>query len=314
MGCSGRLPVRSATKHRWIALAIAAGACARPRGPTPPLEDGPCLPGRVAHVRWFGYYLGAPALAATAAYSNLAWGYAAGYDAAATRAAGAHAVLDVGDVFRISSATPPSADELAARWGAVAGALQPDVDTIAALYPSDEPYWNGARNGVPLDEVAARLEAAARLVHATPGFESVRVATIFSNMELDWIASGRARNPAGYAWVGFDLYGADPATAEARADLFLSLLRPDQRVIAVPDAFLWPSDDPAALDERIAFWLGWIERHDAVVAVAPFIFESEQGWIGAADLPRVRTRYEQIGGCVLAAAAAATTPALARSP
>jgi hypothetical protein len=274
--------------------------------PGPPLELGPCAPDRVKHVALFGYYAIQPQdMSEVAPYSNLVWSGPAAV--APARAAGQQAIVDVQSVFDIPAVAPPSPDAIAARWAAVANQLRPDVSAIAALYACDEPYWNGYRNGVPFDQIQQRLESAAAMVHATAGFEQVRLAVIFADPELDWIHSGEAKNPAGYAWVGWDLYRTPVDETERRANLFLSLVRPEQRVIAVPDAFLAHSDVGGleGLHERIAFWLAWVERHPQVVAITPFIYQdgrdSTWSWTGAKNLPSVRGRYAQIGKCVIAA-------------
>lgn len=279
-------------------LTMAVAACAAP----PPLEYGPCVPERVTHVEKFGYYAGAPFLDELAGYSNLSWGSGAATLSQA-RAAGLQAVVDVQGVFQIAAASPPAEGVVAAEWAALAEALRPDLDALAALYPADEPYLNGELNGVAPAEIQRRLEAAARLVHATPGFEQVRLAAIFSDRCMKIMEAGAAGMPAGYAWVGWDLYGAPIELLDAHLRRFLALVRGDQRVIAVPDAFVWTAkQDLDALMTRIAFWLAWIERHPRVVAVAPFVYQSAPDRIGARDLPEVRARYAQIGECILTAA------------
>jgi hypothetical protein len=262
---------------------------------------------RLRHVQLFGYYGGDAYLAELSQNVNLTWG---GPDALArARAAGKKAVVDVQDVFAIASAGAPGPDAIAAAWSKAADGLRPDLDALAAVYTSDEPYWNASKNGVAFDEVAARLEAAATLIHGTPGFENVPVALIFSDPELDWLASGQVWNPAGYDWVGWDLYAVPIEHAADRGELFLSHVRPEQRVIEVPDAFLWSWDeDLAALETRVDFWLAWAEQHHQVVAIAPFVYQSvpagtEAGITGARDLPTVKARYAEIGGCVMQAAA-----------
>jgi hypothetical protein len=278
-------------------LLVALASC----DPTPAVERGPCVPDRVRHVERFGYYAGAPYLAELASYSNLSWGGGAATLSAA-RAAGVQAVIDVQGIFRISAASPPAESAIAASWTALADQLRPDLAALAALYPSDEPYMNGEKNGVAPAEVQRRLEAAAALVHATPGFEHVRIAAIFSERCLDILEAGQAGMPAGYDWVGWDLYAVRLDYLEDRLNGFLAFVRPDQRVIAVPDAFVWRKDaDLQDLETLIAFWLKWIEDHPQVVAVAPYIYQSGSSWIGARDLPFARLRYEQIGGCILAA-------------
>ena len=278
-------------------LVMGVAACAAP----PPLEEGPCVPERVTHVERFGYYAGAPYLDELSGYSNLSWGYGAATLSRA-RAAGIQAVVDVQGVFQIAAASPPAASVVAADWAALADALRPDLDALAALYPSDEPYLNGEKNGVAPAEIQRRLEAAAQLIHGTPGFEQVRLAAVFSDRCMKIMEAGAAGMPAGYAWVGWDLYGAPIEMLDAHLDRFLALVRGDQRVIAVPDAFVWTSkQDFEALMTRIAFWLAWIERHPQVVAVAPFIYQSLPDMIAARDLPEVRARYAQIGECILKA-------------
>jgi hypothetical protein len=107
--------------------------------------------------------------------------------------------------------------------------------------------------------------------------------------------------PAGYDWVGWDLYYAPIDRIEDHLGRFTALMLPGQRLIAVPDAFLWTSKpDLRGLEERVSFWLGWIESHPEVVAVVPFVYQSGPGWIGARELAPIRDRYAQIGECILA--------------
>jgi len=280
--------------------------------PGPSLEYGPCVPGRVGHVRSFGYYAGGAYLSELSGYSNLSWGGGTSTLASA-HAAGMRAVLDVQGVFQVASTPPPSDAEIAARWAAFVPQLQPDLAALAALYVADEPYMNGERAGVAPDEVQRRLESAARRIHATAGFEGVPVATIFSDRGLDILESGAAGMPAGYSWVGWDLYAVGVDQIQDRVDRFLQFVRPDQRVIAVPDAFIWnrelgnTASSLRALDRleaRIAFWLAWIEDHPQVITVTPFIYQSGALMTGARDLPPIRARWEQIGACIVQASTA----------
>jgi hypothetical protein len=205
----------------------------------------------------------------------------------------------------IPAAVRPSPEVIEAEWRKFAELLAPDLSAVAALYPSDEPYWNGYRNGVPFDEVRRRLEEAARVIHGTPGFEHVPVATIFADPELDWIANGEATNPAGFAWVGFDRYCAPLLLLQRRTSLFLSLLRPEQRIIAVPDAMLptTVAHDVKGLERRVEYWLWWVAANPRVIAIAPFKYvsggDSQITWIGAREMPSVRDRYAEIGKWVV---------------
>jgi len=283
----------------------------------PPLQFGPCQPERVSHVEGFGFF-GSPAyIDEISQSSTFVWGSIA--DAAQADAAGLRAVVDVSAIFEIVSPSRPPDDEVERAWASAVEQLRPLRGAIAALYPIDEPYSNARQTGVPFEEVARRLEHAAQVVHATAGFEDVPMAVIFANPELDWIAAGEARNPSGYTWVGFDHYFAKPARLEERAALLLALLRPEQRVLVVPDAFLLSheADQLAGLEGRIAFWLGWVERNPRAVAIAPYVYTSgtyqTTSWIGARDLPTIRDRYAQIGHCIAQAAVARGTSAASAS-
>jgi hypothetical protein len=280
-----------------LLLVTAAAAC----DPGPPLEWGPCVPARVSHVERFGYYGGASSLGELSGYSNLSWGSGASTLTAAS-AAGIRAVVDLQGVFQVAAASRPADDVIAANWAAVAPTLLPDVAALAAIYPSDEPYLNGEKNGVAPAEIQRRLESVAQLVHSTAGFANVKLAAIFSDRGLEIMESGQEGMPAGYAWVGWDLYAVSIDQLEDHVNRFLGLVRADQRVIAVPEAFVWRSNpDVNRLAARIAFWLAWIESHPQVVAIAPFTYRSSTAWIGARDLPEARARYEQIGRCIIAA-------------
>jgi hypothetical protein len=282
-------------RHTLLLLTLALAAC----DPVPPLHPEPCHPEHVRHVALFGYYAGAPYLSELSGHSNLSWGAGAGTLSAA-RAAGLRAVVDVQAVFRIGSASPPPDAEIAAAWAALAEQLRPDLAALAALYPADEPYLNGELNGVAPAEVQRRLETAALLIRSTPGFEATELATIFSDHELKLMEAGKAAMPAGYGWVGWNLYYAPVDRLMEHLDRFLAIMLPGQRLIAVPDAFLWNSRPVlAGLERRIDFWLAWIETHPQVVAVVPFIYQSGPDYLGARDLPSVRARYAQIGSCIL---------------
>jgi hypothetical protein len=291
-----RLSEVSPVRYSLLPALLASLAC-----DGPPLEFGPCRPERVGHVKAFGYFNSAKYLDETAPYSSLVWGGAP--TLAAARALGIRAVIDVQSVFKIAQPSRPGLAEIEAAWAKIADELKRDLPSLAALYTCDEPYWNASINGVSFDEVGRRLEEAARIIHATPGFENVPVATVFARPELDLIASGSARNPAGYAWVGFDQYGVSVNNLDRSTSLFLSLLRPNQRVIAVPDAILFTTKDLADVEERIAFWLAWIERHPQVIVIAPWTYRTGSdayfSWTGARDLPSIRDRYAQIGQCII---------------
>jgi hypothetical protein len=163
--------------------------------PGPPLQYGPCDPSRVAHVEAFGYWSSASHVEETAAYSTVVWG--SPNDVPSAAAHGLRAVVTLLKTFRIADPARPDDTVVERAWHEVAEQLRPHLPVITALYPSDEPYWNGSRSGVPMQEVARRLEHAARVIRDAEGFETVPLAVIFSNPELDWIAAGAARKPAG---------------------------------------------------------------------------------------------------------------------
>ena len=220
----------------------------------------------------------------------------------------------------------PDAD---ARWAAFVVDLQTRglLDTMIAVYPCDEPNLNGVSDG--------DFQKIIRMIKAHPLSADKNVAAIFSaeiaqkwggqyallNKEHNYQSSLRMLD-----WVGFDCYECSniftdplwrtltlrgmadgpPAYANFRRQLDL----PRQRILMVPQSYRSTvpdangnfdgPDDPEMFFEQA-------QNDPAVVALVPFTWFDQPGWLGTVHLPGTLNHYRRIGQRMASAYANAYT-------
>ena len=130
---------------------------------------------------------------------------------------------------------------------------------IAAIYPVDEPDYNG----IPADEMAKGNAAIRSILAKYPALKNTALAVFYT---------GHEKYPGieHYDWVGFDEYGAGEKALGSKYKRMVSKLRSDQRTMIIPGGCdKWRQDPRPFVDFALA--------NPRVVAVVPFI------WIDQAD-------------------------------
>ena len=232
-------------------LVLLTGCCGGPfedhPGGKPVGEERPPL-------RYFGYYFVESKtygshLHEVADYTNLQW--VQGLDGLRKCAAlGTQCILELRWQF-FSSGTAKNGKPVSvlrpdyrAQWRRLVEAVAANVDTVAAFYMLDEPFWRGAGK--------EDLDTAIETVKGD--FPDKPVVVVFARPSL----TEELLVPAGADWVGFDLYG--PIDTVAQYMRFLKRrLHPHQRLILVPQTFL---NKTAPTDRELA------ELNEAYYALA----------------------------------------------
>lgn len=230
------------TPTRTAAWLIALSACCGVPGEVQPDDTGAVT--EPSHLRYFGYYFVESEaygshLHEVADYTNIQW--VQGLEGLRKCAAfGTECVLELRWQF-FSSGTgednkPVSVlrPDYEAQWRRLADAITPDIESVAAFYMLDEPYWRGAGK--------ADLDTAIETVKGD--FPDKPVMVVFARPSL----TDQLQVPAGADWVGFDLYGHINEVAR-HMRLLKRQLHPHQRLFLVPQTFL---NESAPTDEALA--------------------------------------------------------------
>lgn len=131
--------------------------------------------------------------------------------------------------------------------------------SVVALYPQDEPDYNG----IPADEVVKGNAAIRTTLAKFSKFKNLPLAVFYTGQELyPGIES--------YDWVGFDEYDAGEKALGAKYRRMVARLRDDQRTMIIPGGCdKWRQDPRPFVDFAL--------KNPRVIAVVPFI------WIDQAD-------------------------------
>jgi hypothetical protein len=197
------------------------------------------------------------------------------------------------------------------QWDAIASILESGhEDTVVAIYPIDEPYWNGYLNGVAESMVRDWLIEVVTAVRQR--FPTKAVGTILAIPALETDLGSSYVDM--FDWVGFDCYGPWENCWGHSMDWYAnrlgSWLTADQRMMSVPEAFLWGksgTDLPAqhTIVTRLNQWHKLVISDPRYIGVVPFLWPSMDldgdGLIdtGAKDLPWVKERVYQMAASLL---------------
>jgi len=211
-------------------LTVISACCALAADAQPGQEDAEA---ERPHLRYYGYYFVESThygrhLDEVADYANIHWVQGLpGLRKCAAR--GTQCILETRWQFFLSGrgedgkATSTLRPDFRAQWDALADAIGPDIDSVAAFYMLDEPYWNGAS--------AQDLNTAIETVKAT--FPDKPVMVVFARPSM----TDELLVPPLADWAGFDLYASIDQVAHHLA-LLKSRMHPHQRLFLVPQSFI----------------------------------------------------------------------------
>lgn len=309
-----------------IALAWAAGDARAQYASVPDDDVFQTTERRYNHLEYFGFYASAMGpwnfTAELAPFTNLTWihvGSADDPDGAIqsmlerlrqARDAGVQGVLSIEPFLFLNDRGDlrPDAEiedflvELRARLEA-----ENLVDTVAMLYPKDEPFrqFVDARNPSFIDRyITGKVyeDVHEILVHANG-----LIKLVFADKPIGVILSGYDlfgrffSIPENYDWVGFDCYGnlfrsCDDRSFTDQYKRLLDFMQPQQRLIAVPETWAWGdnldrADWPDVLLSRFRHHYEMALNEPRFVAFIPFIWSlerdgnvSEKGLEGFAEI------------------------------
>jgi hypothetical protein len=133
-------------------------------------------------------------------------------------------------------------------WRDFTNAVQPYRNTILAIYPVDEPYWNAwraeqarlGRNLTMEEEKAVSRTLKPRMEAVNARYKAAFPSTPLILVEAYPVIRDDFEIPAGYDWIGFDCYFSyEGCLIPQRFTIIQSKLQSGQRLVAVPQAFLW---------------------------------------------------------------------------
>jgi hypothetical protein len=192
------------------------------------------------------------------------------------------------------------------KWNQWADQAEPYIDdNVFAFYPIDEPF----EFGYSLVECEAVNEA------ISSRFPDIPIAVTFAKPE------NISTVPDGYDILSFTPdYELKTEDVQARYNILLSLLQPDQSIMITGDGLARDETDPATRDEiykvvkaRESYYLA--RREPRVIGFWPFMWPSAgvEG-TGIRDMPVLREEYTRIGYEMMALSATRSPTAAALEP
>lgn len=299
----------------WLVFLASAGwvASATPQYADIPVENTfRTDERRYGHLEYFGFYASAMGhwnfTRALAPFSNLTWIHIGSADApeaaveefivrvTEARDAGVMATLSIEPFLFLNAAGHPRPDEeildflveLRAR-------LEFDglMDTVAMIYPKDEPIREFVRNRDPNFVEQYVTGEVYEEIHADLVWVIDRIKLVFPEKPVGVILSGYSLHdrffsiPENYDWVGFDCYTNLFESCEGRSFVehyarLLDFMQPHQRLMAVPEACAWDAnldraDWPEVLLQRFRQHLEIALNEPRFIAVVPFIWSLDSG-------------------------------------
>jgi hypothetical protein len=206
-------------------------------------------------------------------------------------------------------------------WNYFASSVTPYLDSIAFIYPIDEPYSVAKVKSISAAEMKSRLETVSSLIKST--FPSKPVAFTFSAIDFDIQNSAFSDLedpiPANYDWFGFDCYGSWEDCGEKTFNVSHSIpwyinqikskLDENQKVFLFSDAFVKEADpaDPDADAAEALLRLGRADKYyqlalseSSIVGMFPFLYqddytENSELFLGVRHWPILQSKYQEIG-------------------
>jgi len=283
-----------------------------------PLANAPVVAAPdTGHLQYFGFYASAMGYwnftQALAPFGNLTWIHlGSALDPAAAlpdiierlheaRDAGVQAVLSIEPfLFEDPAGTPRSDEALEALLVELRARIEVEglLDTVAMIYPKDEPFRQFVRARDPsfIDEYVTG--EVFEEVHRDLVYVNEWVRVVFPEKPIGVILSGYDLYhrffsiPENYDWVGFNCYeslfgGCDEDRSfVAHYRRLLAYMQPEQRLIAVPEAWarnavLDRADWPDVLRARLRHHYEIALAEPRFIAFVPFIWSFD----AAADVP-----------------------------
>jgi hypothetical protein len=284
----------------WLAGGGVAAADDPPETAPPEAIDAP-------HVQYFGFYASAMAhwnfTQELAPFTNLTWIHVGSGDRPVdgaretverlreAREAGVSAVLSLEPfLFADARGTPRDDEDIEAFLVELRARIEEEdlLDTVALLYPKDEPFrefrrardpdfWSQYVSGDVYDDIFDDLDRVN--AHLETAFPEKPIGVILSGLELH---HRFFRIPASYDWVGFDCYDNLFEACEGRSFMqlygrLLANMTPEQRLIAVPETWalhrhLDQDDWPDRLGQRLAHHWEIVMAEPRFIAVVPFLW------------------------------------------
>jgi len=179
-------------------------------------------------------------------------------------------------------------------------------DVIIANYILDEPFMNGAKHGVSVDEMYQYLESVGQFFKAR--YPAMPLAVIFSGDELN----KGFRVPPSFDWFGMDCYDGFSSCGGRSIPDFYQLIKNElyqleaidhrsRQLMAVPPAG-WEQNNASKQSlhlSQVAQYRAWIKSEKRVTIVMPFIWQtfgsaSDGGWYGARNSESLKSTYVQM--------------------
>jgi len=174
-------------------------------------------------------------------------------------------------------------DKLVAAGYLVPG--NPEASTVAAFYAVDEPELYG------LSDVNGTAHPALRnaidVIRANPATYNFPIAAI-SSQDYGYVIQGLRL----FDWAGLDHYPGNDGDYRNALTEFTSRLRPEQKLIMVPQAGRGGDLDDTWHNPEYMYHLSQV--FDRTVMLMPFLW-ANPGMTGVRDIPSLRTSYTAIG-------------------
>lgn len=265
------------------------------------------------HLKYYGYYGNGRAktgsesgdfMVPTQSHSNLVWIDDADESKVAQKLAkaqslGYKAVVVVNSQFFDSYRTPIAVSIQRQRWNYLVQTIKPYMSTVAAFYPSDEPFLRVAEKHLgTLEDSIKEMNPQDQQVNRNQGnlspasvyqylvnvrniigetFPTIPVAIVFSYLEV----KVGYLPPQNFDWIGVNCYGpfencngmSIPAYYER-----LKSMHPKARLILVPDANVkvqaYNATTERSLINSSVQYMTYAMNEPRTVAVVPFIYQS----------------------------------------
>lgn len=181
------------------------------------------------------------------------------------------------------------------------------LDVIIANYIFDEPYANGANQGVSVSDMYNALETVAQFFKAR--YPEMPLAVIFSTQELNGGSKTYKLMPS-FDWIGMDCYGGFFQCDKSSIPGYYNLLKTDiekleavdgkkRYFMAVPPSG-WETTQPQNEDghyNQIVPYRNFIKSESRFKVVIPFVWQSfgtgKDAWTGCRNSAKLKPAYQK---------------------